>query len=48
MTNPLLNTSGLPLFDRIAPDHVAPALDDLLAAAEKALETVTAADFPAN
>ena len=48
MTNPLLDTSGLPLFDRIAPEHVAPALDELLAAAEKALDTVTAADFPAD
>ena len=48
MTNPLLDTSGLPLFDRIAPDHVAPAMDELLAAAEKALDTVTAADFPAE
>jgi len=48
MTNPLLNASGLPLFDRIAPDHVAPALDELLTAAEKALDTVTAADFPAD
>ena len=48
MTNPLLDTSGLPLFDRIAPEHVAPAMDELLAAADKALETVTAADFPAD
>ena len=48
MTNPLLDTSGLPLFERIAPDHVAPAMDELLAAAEKALDTVTAADFPAE
>jgi len=48
MTNPLLYTSGLPLFDRIAPEHVAPAMDVLLAAADQALETVTAADFPAD
>ncbi len=48
MTNPLLDTSGLPLFDRIAPEHVAPAVDELLAAANQALETVTAADFPAQ
>jgi oligopeptidase A len=48
MTNPLLDTSGLPLFDRIAPEHVAPALEELLAAANLALETVTAADFPAQ
>ncbi|MFM1926065.1 MAG: Oligopeptidase [Pseudomonadota bacterium] len=48
MTNPLLQPTGLPLFDRIAPDHVAPAMDALLADAEKALEAVTAADFPAD
>ena len=48
MTNPLLDTSGLPLFDRIAPEHVAPAMDELLAKAEQALETVTAAEFPAE
>ena len=48
MTNPLLNTTGLPLFDRIAPEHVAPAMDQLLADAEEALIQVTAADFPAQ
>jgi oligopeptidase A len=48
MNNPLLDTSGLPLFDRIFPDHVAPAMDSLLAQAEQALTTVTAADFPAD
>jgi oligopeptidase A len=48
MTNPLLDSTGLPLFDQIAPEHVAPALDILLAAAETALETVTAHDFPAE
>jgi oligopeptidase A len=48
MNNPLLDTAGLPLFDRITPDHVAPALDTLLADAEQALTSVTAADFPAD
>jgi oligopeptidase A len=48
MTNPLLDTAGLPLFDRIAPEYVAPAMDVLLAAADEALEKVTAADFPAD
>ena len=47
-TNPLLDTSGLPLFDAIRPEHVAPAMDTLLAAADAALETVAAADFPAD
>jgi oligopeptidase A len=48
MNNPLLDTAGLPLFDRITPDHVAPALDTLLVDAEQALMSVTAADFPAD
>lgn len=48
MTNPLLDFSDLPLFDRIQPGHVAPAMDELLAETDAALETVTAPDFPAN
>ncbi len=48
MTNPLLDFSDLPLFDRIKPEHVAPAIDELRLAAEVALERVTAPDFPAN
>ncbi|MDO9360052.1 MAG: M3 family metallopeptidase, partial [Polaromonas sp.] len=46
--NPLLDFSDLPLFDQILPEHVAPAIDVLLADADKALERVTAADFPAR
>ncbi|EJL78494.1 Zn-dependent oligopeptidase [Polaromonas sp. CF318] len=48
MTNPLLDFSDLPLFDRIQPEHVGPAVDDLMAKADTALETVTAPDFPAT
>ncbi|MEI7783881.1 MAG: M3 family metallopeptidase [Betaproteobacteria bacterium] len=48
MSNPLLDFSGLPLFDRIGPADVAPALDQLLARAEAALEQVTQDDFPAD
>ncbi len=48
MTNPILDFSDLPLFDRIKPEHVVPAIDELLAAAGVALEKVTAPDFPAN
>ena len=48
MTNPLLDTSALPLFDQIEPADIAPALDQLLADAQAALETVTAPDFPAR
>ena len=47
-TNPLLDFSDLPHFDVIRPEHIAPALDVLLADANQALETVTAADFPAQ
>ena len=46
--NPLLSFTDLPLFDQIRPEHVAPALDSLLADAETALEQVTAPDFPAD
>ncbi len=46
--NPLLNFDDLPLFDQIAPQHVAPAMDQLLAEADAALATATAADFPAE
>ena len=48
MTNPLLEFSDLPLFDRILPDHIGPAMDDLLAKAETALAQVTADAFPAT
>ena len=48
MTNPLLDFSDLPLFDRVQPDHVAPAIDKLLAQADAALAEVTAPAFPAN
>ena len=37
MTNPLLDFSGLPRFDAIQPEHVGPAIDALLAAAEAAV-----------
>jgi len=46
--NPLLDFSDLPMFDAIAPSDIATALDVLLTNADEALETVTAADFPAN
>jgi oligopeptidase A len=46
--NPLLLASNTPLFDQILPEHVAPAIEQLLAQAQTALDTVTAADFPAE
>src|SRR5450830_327554 len=48
MNNPLLSFDDLPLFDQIRPEHVAPAIDQLLADSSSALETVTAPDFPAR
>jgi oligopeptidase A len=46
--NPLLSHTTLPLFDQIRPEHVAPAIDQLLAQASAALEAVTAPNFPAQ
>jgi oligopeptidase A len=48
MTNPLLAASATPLFDQIQPEHVASAIEQLLAQAQAALDTVTATDFPAE
>ncbi len=47
-TNPLLDFSDTPLFDRIQPEHVSPAMDVLMAESQAALDKVTQADFPAN
>jgi oligopeptidase A len=44
--NPLLSSSTLPLFDQILPEHVAPAMEALLAQSNEALEAVTGLDFP--
>ena len=38
MSNPLLAAEGLPAFDQIRPEHVGPAMDELLKAADEALE----------
>lgn len=48
MSNPLLDFTDLPLFDRIRPEHVAPAVDQLLAECDQALEAVVAPAFPAE
>ncbi len=48
MSNPLLDFTDLPLFDQIRPEHVGPAMDELLAACDQALETVVAPAFPAD
>ena len=46
--NPLLDFSGLPRFDAITPAHVVPAVDELVDAARKAIETVVADPHPAT
>ena len=48
MTNPLLDFHDLPLFDQVRPEHVVPAMGELLAQADQALATVTAPGFPAD
>ena len=47
-SNPLLDFSDLPLFDRIQPEHVSPAIDVLLPQANAALEAVTSPAFVAS
>jgi oligopeptidase A len=48
MSNPLLDFKDLPLFDQVRPEHVAPALDELLGQADQALAAVTRPHFPAE
>ena len=47
-TNPLLETSGLPRFDAIRPEHITPAVYALLGDAEAALELATSDAVPAD
>ena len=46
--NPLLSTAPLPDFAAIDPSHIQPAIAELLAQAQQALDRVTAADAPAD
>ncbi|MDP3134500.1 MAG: oligopeptidase A, partial [Burkholderiaceae bacterium] len=46
--NPLLDFSDLPRFDAITPECIGPALDELLANTNAALEQVVQPDFPAT
>lgn len=48
MSNPLLDFKDLPLFDQVRPEHVGPAMDELLGQADQALAAVTQPDFPAD
>ena len=46
--NPLLDTTGLPQFAAMRPEHIAPALDTLLADADAALAKATSDAVPAE
>jgi oligopeptidase A len=46
MDNPLLDTPGLPLFSRIRPEHVEPAIDRVLADNRAAIERLLAQPGP--
>jgi oligopeptidase A len=48
MNNPLLASDGLPRFAEIRPEHVGPAVTQLLAEADAALERVTGEEVPAD
>ncbi len=48
LNNPLLDFSGFSRFEDIRPTHIAPALDELLSAAQDALDAVTTPDTPAT
>ena len=45
--NPLLNLDGLIDFAAIRPEHVAPAIRELIAEAQKTLDAVTKPEVPA-
>ena len=48
MSNPLLSSAGLPAFATIRPEHISPALDVLLPAADAALALATSDAVPAQ
>ena len=46
MDNPLLDFADLPRFAEVRPDHITPAVDQVLAAARATVEAITADDVP--
>ena len=48
MNNPLLNATSLPLFDQILPEHVGPAIRQLIKNSDRAIDIVTDQSFPAD
>jgi oligopeptidase A len=47
-TNPLLNAPGLPAFDSIRPEHITPAINELISSANAALDQATSDAVPAT
>jgi oligopeptidase A len=47
-SNPLLDFTGLPRFDAIAPEHVTPAIDRVVGAARAAMDAVASDTGPAT
>ncbi|HEX8989098.1 MAG TPA: M3 family metallopeptidase [Rhodocyclaceae bacterium] len=48
MNNPLLDFSGLPRFDAVQPEHVAPAITNLLAENRALIKRIAAPEAPAT
>ena len=48
MSNPLLDTSSLPRFDEINPDHVLPAIQQLISSHREQLNTLLAENTDPN
>ena len=48
LSNPLLQDDGLPRFDEIRPEHVAPAVDELLRQSDAALELAVGEAMPVD
>ncbi|ALT76310.1 M3 family metallopeptidase [Paucibacter sp. KCTC 42545] len=48
MSNPLLSTAALPAFASIRPEHIQPAIEQLLAEADAALALATSEQTPAD
>lgn len=46
MTNPLLNNTGLPKFSQIQPEHVVPAIEQLIAQCRETIEQVAKIENP--
>ncbi len=46
MTNPLLDTTGLPRFSAIRPEHVEPAIEAILADYQAGIDAMLASDAP--